>query len=67
MYEVVKTKDGCFQLRENATYAKIFSIGPNLFIQNVDTQVNPLLASNGTSCPNETAAKMVIFLILRDI
>ena len=61
MYEVVKTKDGCFQLQQNATYAKIFSSGPNQFIQNVDTHINPLLASNGTLCPNETAAKMVIF------
>ena len=61
MYEVVKTTDGCFQLQENATYAKIFSSRAYWFFETADNQINPSLASNGTSCPNETAAKMVIF------
>ena len=61
MFEVVKTADGCFRLQKNSTYAKIFSDTPSWFIQIIENEINPLLTSNGTSCPNETVAKMVFF------
>ena len=66
MFEVVKTTDGCFRLQKNSTYAKIFSDTPSWFIQIIENEINPLLTSNGTSCPNETVAKMVFFFNFYD-
>lgn len=62
MFEVFSV-DGCFRLKLNETYVMLFSEIPARFINETIAQINPLLEYNGTGCPNEKDAKMVIFEI----
>lgn len=56
--------NGCYVLKTNDTYMKLFSLGPRTFIEiEIIEQINPLLAFNGSSCPNGEDAKRVIYFL----
>ena len=54
----------CYVMKTNDTYMKLFSFGPRTFIQDeMIVQINPFLASNGSTCLNKGDAKMVIYFL----
>ena len=56
--------NGCYVLNTNKTYMKLFSVGPQTFIEEeIIAQINPFIASNGSSCPNAGDAEKVIYFL----